>query len=329
MLFKATLSSSRFLPIPVLLLGGSLSMPGFAPTAGAQEAQQPAGAQVCRTFVLRRAKAGVGLERVDVAPGETKVFQAGPGSEIIDLVVPVGPGGSASLASAADRSALIVRCTDGALHVERRLKSGETSRLPAQEMSQLRGYDVRVNVTGGDGTRAAFLLRGYREAVRDSVAPIKNPFGEAVPLGQDDFVVFTETTRRTVGPPAYGTAPLEVAGHLFVPASVADGSGGRLIVDLAASSTLVSRSFLPEGTEVDDALMVEYSAAGKRLLKYAPSGATGTVTSVVGQARLSELQVGGIRFTDVDVIVLEGLPGFSPAMWLGSSASTCCGAPPP
>jgi len=257
-------------------------------------------------FVLKRAGGELVVERVPVAVNEDKVIQAS--GEVIDLIFPPGPGQSAGLVSPGDKRTLTVRNTGEGLCVETRSPDGSTRELPARALADLTKYDIRVNVTGGGG-RAAFLIL-QNETVQTDVGPVANMFAGRLPaeMLENAYVVQTETYRHDAGPPVWGTVPLEIDRWPFVRVTMADGVESDFIVDIGAASTVIDGSLVPEGVEIAEASMVEYSAAGKRTLKYAPGGATGQVQTVIGHASLDRIRLGDLTIRDVTVDVMEKLP---------------------
>jgi hypothetical protein len=80
------------------------------------------------------------------------------------------------------------------------------------------------------------------------------------------------------------------------------------VIDTGGAQTLVARSFLPETTEIREAAMVEHSAAGRRLLEYAPGGATGAVRGILGHADIPVLRFGDVSFEHVTTAVIDEMP---------------------
>lgn len=261
-------------------------------------------------FLLKRASSGFEIERVAIAPGGMKVFDTGDG--VIDLIFPPGPGQSAALVEHGDKRLLIVRHGGHELRVKVRSADGSERELPPRTIDDLRRYDIRVNVTGG-GDRAAFLIECNETAHRD-VGPVANLFAGRVPPAvlESGWVVQTDTYLHDAGEPVVGSVDLRVAHWPFVQVTLPDGTSTDFIVDIGAGTSLVARSVLPEEVEIEKASMVEYSAAGKRTLKYAPGGATGAVETIVGLASLEHLRLGGLEVPDVTADVIDELPDFIP-----------------
>jgi len=270
--------------------------------------QEPA---TYRYFLLMKVGDELVIEPREVRTSgvEVAVLAADETTGIIDVILPVGPGGSGNMASLSDGRTLTIVCGQGKIKVTDGAH-GEGWTRPDRTIEDLALRDVRVSVTGGDGLSRAFLIERNERVVVDEVGPVVDLFAGKVPLGPRDYSVFTDTERQKSGGTVEGSAELTVDRWPFVRASVGGSEPAWFLVDIGAGTTVVSRSFLPEGTEVREAGMVQYSGAGREVLKYAPEGATGKVQTVAGHADLPLLQIGDLRFPGVTVDVMEEIPDF-------------------
>ena len=258
-------------------------------------------------FLLKATPAGMVVEKVLLPEGQTLVFQCTPESGYVDVVLPVGPGGSANLAQTGAGRLLIARCQDGQIQVTERAGEKEWQR-PPRSARDLAEYDIRVCVTGADGRGWAFVISQYEEVTQDTIGPVVDLFAGRVPLGPGDYVICTDTYSASAGLPATGAAPADYERYLFVRGRLPGGREGDFVLDLGAGQTVVAKAFLPADVEIREAGMVQYSAGQKEMLKYEPGGATGKVPGVLGHATLSRLVFGGIAFDDASVAVLPELP---------------------
>jgi hypothetical protein len=259
-------------------------------------------------FVLKRTESGVAIERLDLKDGELKVLLSNPDTGLIDVILPVGRGGSGSMARLSDKATILLRCNGEELEVTHRTADGKEYKRPARTMSDLALYDVRVSVTAADGTRQAFEIIQNKRVLRDDIGPVLDAFGGKIPLSEGDYVLFTNTYHHSAGSAVYGSAPLEFDRWPIVRAKLGTGAEADFIVDIGAVGTVLGKSFLPPGVKIEQASMVEYSSFGKKLLKYTPGGATGKVESVLGYAKLARLSLGALVFPDVTVDVMENIP---------------------
>ena len=271
-------------------------------------AAAPGVADECRTFLLNLSGSEITIEPFVIPEGEMRVLRSSRETGLIDVVMPPGPGGSGSVASVSDGRMHVLRCRDGVLSRQVRTAAGKTIEYPSRAMSALALEDVRVSVVGGNELKRAFLISRY-ETVEADAGPVQNLFASVpIPLTDDDFILTTETSRRQAGPSVEGAFEIVAAGHLFARATTPAGASGWFVIDTGGAQTLVSRSFLPETTEIREAAMVEHSAAGRRLLEYAPGGATGAVRGILGHADIPVVHFGEVAFEHVTAAVIEEIP---------------------
>jgi hypothetical protein len=289
----------RVMPPTVLILA-LLSTPAAAFAAG------------CPLFLLKDGPGGITLERQAIEPGNVMVFPVSRDSGTITLVLPyAGPGTSGDLVQLSRKQLLITQCVDGELRARVKEAGGSERDLPAVRAADLRRYDIRVSVTAHDGDRGTFSILAGKTIISEDPGPVLDLFAGRLPLGEGDYSVTTEVTLRPGGPRAAGAAPLELhGGYFFVRGRMPGGSEGTFVVDTGGGHSLVAKRFLPDGHPVREGEVVEYSAAGKRSLDYAPGGAGGPVETIVGVTRLEEFRISEIRFDDVPMDVISELPEF-------------------
>ncbi len=278
--------------------------------AGTTTLPQTAVANTCRLFVLKRVDRDFAVETINLAENETKVLPVSAGTGIIDIILPVGPGVSGSMAKWSDDTLLIARCVSGELQVTTRVANEEDWKRPARKLDDLARYDVRVSVTAADGAKRSFLILQHTQVVREEVGPVVDVFGGMIPMNEGDYTLCTDTYQHKLGSHVEGEAPLEYDHWPLVVAKLPDGTKGVFIVDIGAGTTVVIKEFLPTGTKIKKASMVQYSSGAKKMLKYAPGGATGTVDTILGHATLPELRLGSIRFENPRVDVIREIPDF-------------------
>jgi len=271
-----------------------------------------AGENDCRLFLLRDSDGQLVLDEIELtgSPRTERVFHANADTGIIDVILPVGPGGSGSMARLADDLAITAVCDAGTLTLNTHTAGGKGYARPPRSRADLAQYDVRLSVSAGDGRFANFLIERYATARRDDVGPVLDIFAGRMPVTAGDFVLFTDTFLHALPAALDGETPIELDRWPIATVRLPDGRTGAFIVDIGAGTTVVSRSFLPEGTKIKKQGMVQYSSAGREVLKYAPGGATGQVQTVLGQAVLPEMQIGQIRVEQMPVDVLSQMPDF-------------------
>lgn len=258
-------------------------------------------------FVLKSAEGRLVVEKVELADGQEQSFSCDEASGVVDVIFPVGPGGSGSLARRSDQRTISVRRNGNDISVLDRAGNGKQWQRPTRSLDDLSTQDIRISVISHEGLRRAFLIRNYAEVAPDPVEFVVDMFAGKVPTQPGDFVIHTETYRSKLIDPIEGSLPIEYNKYLYTTGTLDGGRTGTFVVDLGAGQTFVARDFLPPDAEISDVGVAQYSAAGKEILKYAPQGATG-VTTVLGSARLSTLSLGGLKYKDVEVAVMPKLP---------------------
>ena len=268
----------------------------------------PATALAARFFRVERVPGGVALRVDSVAAGRVAEFPINPDSGLVDLVLPVGPGQSASLVRPSDRGGtLVVRLSGDTLYASVRRPDGSPHERQPRALADLAREETRLSVTGGDGTRASFVIRAYAEAKPDTAGPAANMFAGKLPiqLGAGDWVVQTETWRRPLAAAPRGRMALSRESYLFAEVVRADGRRGRFIVDLGAGESVVSPGFVPKGQAVVPSNMVEYSLRGARLLDYRATDVTGVMPVVAGHTVFASLTLGGVTVDSLEAQVAE------------------------
>jgi hypothetical protein len=226
----------------------------------------------------------------------------------LDIILPVGPGGSASVLQASGGGSARAEFVDGELTVAHISESGDTWQGPAMTLKELKGLRVRVCVTGADGKGKAFVITDWDEARADPVDLVVDLFGGKIPLQKGDYSLSTDTLRLNTGTSAVGSCAIEYDRHLYVRGKIPGGGEGWFLLDTGGATTAVVESILPPDLEVNKAQAVQYSSAGRQLVKYAPGGATGSVDTVVGTVGLETFEFGELQFKDTPVVVLSEFP---------------------
>ena len=297
-------------PIAASLFAVSLLFSLHVSTRAAAAAPAPD----ARLFLLTRDAHGPAGVRVDVEtlpPGQVAVFPVQPDSGVIDLLLPVGPGTSASLLRPGDRGMLVVRHRGDALQASFRRPDGSMQERATRQLTDLAREEMRVCVTGGDGTRAAFWVTNGERCVRDTVGPVVNMFAGQLPfaLADGDWVVQTETWAKPSVAAPRGRMAVTRERYLFVDVVRPDGGKGRMVLDLGAGETVVSREFVPAGQRVEGAGMTEYASSGATEREHVVGGATGPSPAAQGQTVFPSLTIGGVRVDSLDAVVMALTPG--------------------
>jgi len=259
-------------------------------------------------FLLRESIGGVELEKVEIADGDELTFD---GADVITVVVPVGTGQSGDLVKKDQRDgSFTIRSVDGELLISKKRSDGREMSYPPVKIADLSGYDLRVNIAGGEGTKMAFMISGYDETRVDD-GPVIDMFAGMIPLEDGDYSITLEISEAAPRAGVSGeTAVLYEEGFILAEGELSDGRKGWFIVDFGASGTVISKEFLPAWVDIEEVKGLEYSDKGRREVKSVMSGAGGEVTGFLGNAHPGDLKFGDVMFPDVSVRVIEAMPAF-------------------
>ncbi len=306
----ATLRLRAPLAVALALAGAVAPAPAAriaAPPAPRAAHAAPRAAPPAPFFWVERVAGRLELRSGSLAPGATAELPCDPFAGVVDVVLPVGPGQSASLVRPGDRGTLVVSRRGDSLHVALRRPDGTAHARPPRSLADLAREETRLSVTGGDGTRGAWVIRGGAVATPDTTGPVANMFAGKLPfrLAGGDWVVQTETWRRPAAPAPRGRLAFTRERWLLAEVTRPDGARGRFVVDLGAGESVVAPGFVPAGQAIVPAKMTEYSLRGDRLLDYQPGGATGLAPVVKGHTTFPSLAIGGADVRDFEAQVAE------------------------
>lgn len=274
-------------------------------SAHAQEASAP------RVLALVDRDGRLQIEPRTLPADAAAQWRSATDSGLIDLIMPVAFGRSASVESLAVVRTLCARVTDGRLAVSTELTGREFAR-PSRALAELAACAIYVCVVAGDGRRAAFLVRDYCRIETLERGPFLDLFAGKVPLGDHDFAVTTDTAGPVAGVCTPGVCAVKHDRWLFTEVACGEAAPARFVVDFGAGTTLVARRFLPDNTKLAPLGMTQYRAGKREDLPLVLGSATGSA-GVLGEARLPELRLGSARLPNVAVQVIDDLPGLGGA----------------
>jgi len=202
---------------------------------------------------------------------------------------------------------IIAQCKDNLLKLKIKSKDAVEKPLPDMNVVELKQMNIRLNVTGGDGIKKAFLIANY-EDVREDKGPVIDMFGGKLPVMAGDYIITTETKKATDVSVLNGKVAFKIKnGWIVVPVIMSDGRQADFVVDLAATSTVIDKTILPSSTQINKIEMVEYSANGAKTKNASMQGATGNVQEdlLLGKALLDNMDIGDMHISDVNASVLK------------------------
>lgn len=248
------------------------------------------------------------IERVTLTEGQDVSFESSAETGIIDVLLPVGAGRSGSVEALGAKRSLQLHAEGGALAARTSVADGRAFDRPARSYAELRAEAIYVCVSGSSGRRRAFLVRNYQDVEVLDEGPFLDLFSGRIPLGEHDYAVTTDTQPRSEGAFTAGECPIVFDRWIFVDVTLESGRRGLFALDLGAGSTVVARSFLPDGCPIEAGSIARYQDGRREELRYSAGGATGTLSGLAGRAQLASLRLGSIRFEKVEVDVMDSLP---------------------
>jgi hypothetical protein len=272
-------------------------------------------ATAAHIFLVTESIGGPQIERIEIDDGEVKSLD---GDEVLTVVLPLGIGQSGDLVKRDMRGgSLTISSVGGEILVVKRNPDGKEIEYPAVKIADLPAYNIRVNITGGDGFKRAFYISLYEEAEVDD-GPVIDMFAGMIPLEDGDYSITLEISRSQQQVVVSGEAViLYENGFLITEGSLADGRSGYFIIDFGASGTVVEKGFLPAYVEIEEVKGLEYSDEGFREVRSVMSGAGGEVTGFLGVAGAGNMKFGDVVFPDVTVKVIETMPEFGARKIIG------------
>jgi predicted aspartyl protease len=278
-------------------------------------------------YVLHLTDEGFRLEPLRLRNGESRSFVSDSDSDVVDVIYPVSEGQSGNLVQrSSNRYTLTVRRDGNTYLSSTRSSTGRARGLPPVAIADLGEYRIRVNATAADGRKAVFIIDDGTQTRRETGGRVIDMFQGMIPMSAGDVSITTEIEKPKPLPAVHGEAGLVYdAGLLYTKVSLAGGAPSEFVVDFAAGGTVVGRSALPRGAEIQPVIAVEYSEKGSREIRGQMQGAGGEVQGFLGRTVLPELAVGNMIFRDVEVSVLASMPelgGHTPSGILGMDLLT-------
>ena len=265
-------------------------------------------AQTCSCFLAKEEAGRLSLEKISIENNRVEVIND---PSVLAPVFSMGEGMNGDMVQKERRGGMIVaQCKDNRLKLKFRAKDGSEKPLPDMDLAELKLLNIRVNIVGGDGTRKAFLIEHYERVLEDK-GPVIDMFGGKLPVKQGDYIITTETKKPATANSLTGKLTFRYAnGWMIVPVSLDASTRLNFVVDMAATSSVIDRRFLPAGIPIRKMEMVEYTAGVEQQKEVATQGATGTTGKDVlaGKAAIPEILLDNLAVQDLNFSVLNTFP---------------------
>ncbi len=269
-----------------------------------------AGAQskTCSCFLIKETKGNLSIEKTEIENNNVQVFGD---PDIIAPVFSLGEGMNGDMVQKERRGGMVIaQCKDKLLKLKFKSKDGTEKPLPDMDIFELRQLNIRINVVGGDGNKKAFLIEKYK-SIREDKGPVIDMFGGKLPVKPGDYIITTETKKPVKANTLTGKTSCKISnGWIVVPVTLSNGIAVNFVVDLAATSSVIDKKYLPQGAEINKIEMVEYSANGANKKEATMQGATGKVEKglLAGKSLLKQINIGDMKIEDVNISVLNTFP---------------------
>jgi len=264
--------------------------------------------KTCNFFLIKEANNDVIIEKVTLTENELKVFKD---ESILSYVMVFSPGSkSGEIIEKEQRiGGIIASYIDNTINVNILKKDGSQKDMPGIDLELASKTDVRLNITGANGYKKAFLVTQFNQ-VKEDDGPVLDLFSGQINLNEGDYSLFTECIASKQTKILEGSIPYEIYhGWITVNCDLGSGMKGRFVVDFGATTTVVPKNNLPFNTEIAPLEMVKYSAEkGEIKSKAVIAGATGSVNNIEGVCILDKLHFGDIEIKDLKVTVLNSFP---------------------
>jgi predicted aspartyl protease len=263
----------------------------------------------CNCFLLVEQNNILSIEKIFV---DNNTVQVVNDKNVISVILSWGEGMSGDMIKKEKREGMfIVQCKEGVLKVKHQSKDGSEKSLPDVNVNELKKLDIRINVTGGNGIKKAFVIKEYNTFLDDD-GPVLDMFGGKIPINDGDFLITTETKSQiNVDHKTQGSVEYELKDNwIIVPVFFENNQKLNFILDLAATSTVLNKKILPVDFEINKLEMITYNSLKNDTSNSSMQGATGTLANDVflGKAMIPVLNIGTIDVMNINVSVLESFP---------------------
>jgi hypothetical protein len=190
------------------------------------------------------------------------------------------------------------------------VKQGATQKsLPPMDTRLLQNTSIRVNIRTGNNQDKVFRIDQYQQIQADD-GPLVDLFGGKIPLQAGDVSITYETTSTTTARRSGKMVARFAHGWLLAELELADGQRGQVVLDTAATTSVISRRVLSEQAEIRPVESVEFSEGDIKRQTAAMAAATGDVASqtLLGKTTLQAVTCGGLQIDQHEFNVLSEFP---------------------
>jgi predicted aspartyl protease len=263
----------------------------------------------CNCFLLVEQNNILSIEKIFF---DNNTVQVVNDKKVISVILSWGEGMNGDMIKKEKREGMfIVQCKEGVLKIKHQSKDGSEKSLPDVNVNELKKLDIRINVTGGNGIKKAFVIKNYNTFLDDD-GPVLDMFGGKIPINDGDFLITTETKSQIkLNHKIQGSVEYELKDNwIIVPVYFENNQKLNFVLDLAATSTVINKKILPIGIDINKVEMITYNSSKNDTSKSSMQGATGTLAEDIflGKAMIPVLSIGNIDVINTNVSVLKSFP---------------------
>jgi len=263
--------------------------------------------KTCNFFLIKEQNNEVVIDKVILQENETKVIKD---EGIISYIMVFNPGSkSGEVIKKEDRAtAIIATFSNEVVKVSILRNDGSQKQMPDIDVKQALEQNARLNITGANGYKKAYLIENYK-TVNEDYGPIIDVFAGKFPLNNGDYSLLSESLEGKIKNVIVGKAPYKIVRDwVTVDCLLPNGEIGCFVVDFGATSSVMAEEHLPENIEIQTFKIVEYSDNGVKESNAIVAGATGMVDNILGKANFPEISFGDISLKDIGITIVKNFP---------------------
>ena len=260
-------------------------------------------------IVIKETPNGVEFEKVPIENNGTIVFS---GSDIITAVLPISQGRAGEYIELKNKEdKLVLSYRDGIIKFKAVSPDGQEFALPDIKYENLKTYEIRVNIVGGNGFKKAYMIKNY-DTIEEDSGPVMNMFGDQIKPKDGEYLFSYDTRTSVVGESLKGSVPFtkHKYGWFLIEGEFSDGKKGNFIVDFGATGSVMLVDYVPKGTHLEMPVATQYSKDGEKKVEVVMQGANDTVSTenLLGKTEPITIKFGDVIVKDATPRVVKDFP---------------------
>lgn len=260
-------------------------------------------------ILIKENSKGVEFEKVTLDNNSTMVFS---GQEILTTLLPISPGRAGEyieLKNKEDR--LVLTYSNGIIKFKAVSPDAQEFSLPDIKYADLKTYEIRASIIGGNGFQKSYLIKNY-DTIEEDSGPVVNMFAGKIEPKDGEYLLSYDIKISVPAVTLTGKVPFirSSYGWILVEGGIEGGEKGYFIIDFGATSTVMVKDYLPKGTRLSMPIATQYSKDGEKKVEVVMQGANDTVSSAnyLGKTDPVTLVFGDVAMDNVSIRVLNDFP---------------------